>query len=189
MMKHPHPEKDYEVPGSVTPVRESFEPVDPEVRAKVHQYMEERHYKVGRPILIQGPRLSGKTTLGLYIVRAIFDVEPLFTGYWKEHDFLEDTRETWHKQKLMESYGQDMGLWVECSDFNNRYREYCFYPRLFLDDVGIGYSDWNLSAVETLLHDRNDQQLLTVISTESDLWDALPKRVRIPFEDGMVLYL
>ena len=179
-----------DIPGSIFPDMEILPPRDAHIKQEIEEYLEEEHYVYGRSVVIRGPKLSGVTSTGFYIVHHIYEREPEDTRftwcYWKERDFLEDTRECWKRSALSEKMYWDEGIWDAHKHFKQRFDICCGVAMLFLDNAGQGnHSSWYHTELDGLLQERSDRGKVTMLGVDPELWNELPIRIQHGFADAL----
>lgn len=158
------------IPGSVVPDVPTMNVSDNDL---VQEYLLSAAWEFGEGLLILGFAGTGKTTLGVSVLREIAKVSPLEMIYWTEHDFLADLRNLWRMEEMTQKYSRDDALWKEYTDWERTFWNLKESPFLFLDDLGRGYTAMHAYEVENLLRFRESKKLATVVASQSLQWENL----------------
>jgi DNA replication protein DnaC len=177
------------VPGSITP---KFSPnvgtfdMPDYAQGDMDRYLAQRLWEDGKNFLIRGGPYTGKTAVGLYLMRLIYKAEPTLTNmiYWNEADFIADMRNGWRYDKLVEGSPKDSGLWAESLEWERTFWEYKEAPILFMDDVGKAKTNNQRYELEVMLRRRKDMGYGTFVAMNDDDWVDAPKSLRSLFDDG-----
>lgn len=158
------------IPGSVIPDIPTVSLADNDL---IQEYLLSASWEFGEGLLILGFAGTGKTTMGISVLREIAKVSPLEMIYWTEHDFLADLRNLWRMEEMTQKYSRDDALWKEYLDWERTFWNLKESPFLFLDEVGRGYTAMHTYEVENLLRFRESKKLATVVASQSLNWENL----------------
>ena len=156
------------IPGSSIPSVPQISVVD---NALVQEYLLSAAWESGEGLLLLGFAGSGKTTLGIAILREIAKVSPLEMIYWAESDFLADLRNLWRMEEMTQKFSRDDALWSDYTEWERSFWDMKESPFLFLDDACRGYTAMHAYEVESLLRFRENKGLATVVASQSMQWE------------------
>lgn len=173
-------------PGSFIPTHplqylkvSSVYPLPPEALS----YFELEVWKNGGGFLITGSSGSGKTTMGLALVRTFHHEAPeLESNYWSEADYFQDQRELWSRKDMAQRMTFDDTIWRDHLDWERQFLDLKESPILFVDNVGMGYTPSHTYELSNLLRSREDRGLVTIVGSTSTAWSSLPRATRALFE-------
>lgn len=170
------------MPGSEIPMRKWDRNEDILVRS----YLDSGAWEQGRGVLLLGEPSSGKTTLGMHILRRISEVSPLEMIYWTEYDFLADLRNLWRLEEMTQKATRDDALWGDYLEWERSFWDLKEAPFLFLDDAGRGYTPFQNYEVENLLRLRETKAMPTIVASQTGLWENIPAGLRSVVERNSI---
>lgn len=165
-----HVEYNLFVPGSVVP---DLEPMSISDNDMVQEYLSSNAWDFGEGLLILGSAGSGKTTLGITVLREIAKVSPLEMIYWTEQDYLADLRNLWRMEEMTQRFSRDDALWEEYMEWERTFWSLKEAPFLFFDDACRGYTAMHFYEVENLMRFRESKKLATVVASQSLQWENI----------------
>lgn len=173
------------IPGSPVPSVRSIDSTD---NPLVEEYLLSAAWESGEGLLLLGFAGSGKTTLGVAVLKEIAKVSPLEMIYWTEQDFLSDLRNLWRMEEMTQKFSRDDALWSDYTDWERTFWDYKEAPFLFLDDACRGYSAMHAYEVENLLRLRESKGLATIVASQNSLWEnAAPGLTSVVERHSMII--
>lgn len=146
---------------------------------RVASYLDERLWEKGVGVTIVGPPASGRTSLGVLIIRALLNQqEPPSPVYWTEHDYLSDLRTLMRYEDMVAKLPRDDALWGEYVDWEQNFWRLKESPFLFVDDACRSYTPFQWYEMENLLRERDSRNLPTLVSVEAERWASAEGNVR-----------